>query len=124
MAGSKGKSGVKLVGMILAGFAAIFFVFVVAVLATQDPDLAHNNQIWDECMKHEEKLMQIRGTQGTGLGELSAKLACTEELKQKGIRRDEGNDRTTGCDAMHRDERGVWVWTLSPEKRAACLAGE
>jgi hypothetical protein len=115
---------VKLFGMIFAGLFAALFMFVVAILATQDPVLAHNNQVWDECMKREERLMQIRGTQGTGLGALNARLACTEDLKQKGIQRDEDNDRTTGCDAMHRDERGVWVWTLTPEKRAACLAGE
>ena len=97
---------------------------VVIGLATSDPALVHNQRVFDECMKREKALMQIRGTDGTDLGALSSRLACADELKTKGLTPRGTSDPTVGCDARHRDERGVWVWTLSPEARAACQAGK
>jgi hypothetical protein len=114
----------KLFVLILMCLGLGLMALVVLGLATQDPALAHNERIFNECMKREKILMQIRETEGTGLGELSARLACADELKAKGMTPRGTYDPTVGCDARHRDERGVWVWTLSPEARAACKAGK
>ena len=110
----------KLFVLILMCLGLGVMTLVVIGLATQDPALAHNQRIFDECMKREKLLMQIRGTESTDLGELSARLACADELKTKGMTPRGVDDPTVGCDARHRDERGVWVWTLSPEARASC----
>lgn len=104
-------------GLCVVGMAAID-------LATQDPALVHNQRIVDDCMRREKTLMQIRGTDGTSLGELSARLACADELRAKGMTPRGTYDPSVGCDARRRDERGVWVLTLSPEARSACKAGK
>ena len=114
----------RLLGLGLLFAGALGLSFLIALLLTQDPALAHNERIFNECMKREKTLMEIRGTDGPGLAELNARLACADDLQVRGKTPRGTYDPTVGCDARHRDDRGVWVWTLTPEARAACKAGK
>lgn len=100
----------KVVGLVFAGLMVVVLLIAAGVNSPE----GKRHQAHQACLET-VKLGDIH----VPVKSASEREACIQRV----IDMADPNKDPNNCDAMHRDETGVWVWTKSPEERAACQAG-